>query len=180
MLPGSIRIEEIFFGNNMLTRPGLSPVKPAQGYALGEVLLAFGVLSLVFVGLIYGYVQANRMAEWSSMSLAAQAYAAEGAEQARAADYQPRAYPQTFGPGGSDELTNGFSFTTSDIMDIPIKGSPTNTDYSFWVTNVVTVTNVFPNANPPLRQIRSECHWIFPLTGKLQTNTVILLRAPDQ
>ena len=46
-------------------------------------------------------------------------------------------------------------------MDIPIKGSPTNTDYSFWVTNVVTVTNVFPNANPPLRQIRSECHWIF-------------------
>ena len=164
----------------MLTRPGLSPFKQVQGYALGEVLLAFGVVSMVFAGLIYGYVQANRMAEWSSMSLAAQAYAAQGAEQARAADWQPRAYPPSFGPGGSDELTSGSIVTTNDIMDVPIKGNPDNTDSSFWVTNVVTVTDVFPNHNPQLRQIRSECHWIFPLTGQLQTNTVILLRAGDQ
>ena len=162
----------------MLTQSGLSPFKQVQGYALGEVLLAFGVVSLVFVGLIYGYVQANRMAEWSSMSLAAQSYAAQGAEQARAADWQPRAYPQTFGPGGSDELTNGSSFTNIDIMDVPIKGSPANTDYSFWVTNIVTVTDISPN--PKIRQIRSDCRWIFPLTGQLQTNTAILLRAGDQ
>jgi len=146
---------------------------------LGEVLLAFGVVSMVFAGLIYGYVQANRMAEWSSMSLAAQAYAAQGAEQARAADWRPRDWPQTNGPGTMDELppTN---YSQTDIMDIPLTGKPTNTDYSFWVTNVVTVSDVFPNHNPQLRQIRSECHWIFPLTGLLQTNTVILLRAADQ
>ena len=162
----------------MSTRKGVSPLKQADGYALGEVLLAFGVLSLVFVGLIYGYVQANRMAEFSSMSLAAQSYAAQGAEQARAADWQPRAYPPTTGPGSSDELPNNSSFTNYDIMDIPIKGSPTNVDYSFFVTNIVTVTEISPN--PKLRQIRSDCRWIFPLTGQLQTNTVILLRAGDQ
>lgn len=162
----------------MLTRPKLSPFKQVQGYALGEVLLAIGVVSLVFAGLIYGYVQANRMAEWSSMSLAAQAYAAQGAEQARAADWQPRAYPQTTGPGSSDELPSPTNYTLTDIMDIPIQGSPTNTDYSFWVTNVVSVNDI--SQNPKIRQIRSECHWIFPLTGQLQTNTVILLRAADQ
>ena len=57
-------------------------------YALGEVLLAFAIISLVFAGLIYGYVQANRMSEFSSMSLAAQSFAAQGAEQARASDNQ--------------------------------------------------------------------------------------------
>jgi Tfp pilus assembly protein PilV len=164
----------------MLTRPKLSPSKPVAGYALGEVLLAFGVLSLIFAGLIYGYVQANRMSEWSSMSLAAQANAAEGAEQARAADWRPRDWPQTNGPGTMDELTNGTVIITNDIMDIPIQGSPTNTATSFWVTNIITISDVFSNKNPQLRQIRSDCHWIFPLTGQPQTNTVILLRAPDQ
>ena len=164
----------------MLSRQKLSPCGRADGYALGEVLLAFGVLSLIFAGLIYGYVQANRMAEFSSMSLAAQAYAAVGAEQARAADWRPRDWPQTNGPGTMDELTNGTAIITNDIMDIPIQGSPTNTAASFWVTNIITISDVFSNKNPQLRQIRSDCRWIFPLTGQPQTNTVILLRAPDQ
>lgn len=147
------------------------------GFALGEVLVALFILSLVFSGLIYGYVQANRMSEWSSMSLAAQSYASQGAEQARASDWRPRDWPQTNGPGTMDELppTN---YTTVDIMDIPIKGNPTNTDFAFWVTNFITVTTYSPN--PPLRQIRCDCCWIFPLTGQVQTNTVILLRGPDQ
>jgi len=152
--------------------------KRVAGYALGEVLLAIGVLSLVFAGLIFGYVQANRMSEWSSMSLAAQAYAAQGAEQARAADWRPRDWPPTNGPGTMDELPNGSIVTTNDIMDIPMKGSPDTSDYSFWITNVVTVTTY--SANPTIRQIRSDCRWIFPLTGQLQTNTTILLRAADQ
>lgn len=152
----------------------------ARGYALGEVLLAFAVLSLVFAGLIYGYIQANRMSEWSSMSLAAQAFAAQGAEQARAADWRPRDWPPTNGPGTMDELKAPTNYPRSDFMDIPMQGAPTSTNANFWVTNVITVTDVFANRNPQLRQIRCDCIWTFPLTGLLQTNTVILLRSPDQ
>lgn len=162
------------------SRTRFSRTATAGGFALGEVLLAFGVLSLVFAGLIYGYVQTNRMAEWSSMSLAAQAFAANGAEQARAADWNPRIYPPTNGPGTMDELTSGSVVITNDFMDIPMVGGPANTNYAFWMTNFITVSNAFANRNPELRQIYSECRWIFPLTGQMQTNTVVLLRAPDQ
>ena len=164
----------------MPTQSEFLRAKQAKGFALGEVLLAFAVLSLVFAGLIYGYVQTNRMAEWSSMSLAAQAYAQQGAEQARAADWRPRDWPVTNGPGTMDEITNQSVEITNDIMDIPIQGDPGTNNASFWVTNVITVTDVFANKNPQLRQIRSDCRWVFPLTGQLQTNTVFLLRAPDQ
>ena len=112
------------------------------------------------------------------MSLAAQSFAAQGAEQARASDWNPRSYPPTNGPGTMDELTNGTVIVTSDFMDVPIKGSPSNSETSFWVTNTVRITDISPN--PKLRQIRSDCQWIFPFTGQLQTNTVILLRASDQ
>jgi type II secretory pathway pseudopilin PulG len=163
---------------NMLLQTKQIKADRTSGFALGETLIAFAILSIVFAGLIYGYVQANRMAEWTSMSLAAQSYASEGAEQARAADWRPRDYPVTNGYGTMDELTNGTVLVTSDIMDVPIKGSPTNSDFSFWVTNYISVTNY--SINPPIRKIRSDCKWTFPLTGQVQSNTVILLRAGDQ
>jgi prepilin-type N-terminal cleavage/methylation domain-containing protein len=141
-----------------------------SGFSLAEVLVAIGILSVVFAGLIYGYVQANRIAEWTSMSLAAQSYASQGTEQARAAHW-------SYSDSAIDELPpTNYSFV--GIMDIPIKGNPTNTGFAFWVTNYVTVTNY--SANPPLRLIRTDCRWIFSLTGQPQTNTVILIRAPDQ
>ena len=154
------------------------------GFSLGEVLVAFAVLMMVFSGLIYGYVQANRMSEWSSMSLAAQSFAAQGAEQARAADWRPRDWPQATGFGTMDELgpiNASVSYQTNivGIMDVPIKGSPTNSDFAFFMTNHVTVSQ-YCSGNPPVRQIRSDCIWTFPLTGAVQTNTVILLRGADQ
>ena len=63
-------------------------------------------------------------------------------------------------------------------MDIPTKGDPAATNFQFWVTNWVTVTNI--SINPPLRMIRSDCSWTFPMNGRLCTNTVILIRAGDQ
>ena len=41
------------------------------GFTLIEILIAFLIFGMTVSGLIYGYVQANRMAEFSSMSLAA-------------------------------------------------------------------------------------------------------------
>lgn len=143
-----------------------------------EVLIALVIFAMTLSGLIYGYVQANRTAEWSAMSLAAQSQALKGAEQARAADWRPRDWPVQSGPYTMDELTNGTVITNIDYMDIPTKGVPTSANYNCWVTNYVSIRNV--TLNPPLRQIRSDAIWAFPMTGRLCTNTVILLRASDQ
>lgn len=147
------------------------------GFTLVEILVSILVFALVISGVIYGYVQANRIAEWDSMSLAAQSYASEGVEQARAADWRPRDWPPTNGPGTMDELppTN---YLQTDIMDIPIKGQPSASDSAFWVTNYISVTDV--SDNPSLRQLRADCVWTFPATGQRYTNTEILVRAPDQ
>lgn len=153
------------------------------GFTLADTMVAFLILGLVSSGILYGYVQINRMAEWSSMSLAAQSFAAQGAERARAADWRPWDWPPTNGPGTMDELpptTNGSPVFSPyvDYLDVPIQGQPASTNFAFWVTNYVWVTTV--SANPPLRQIQSIGVWTFPLTGTVYTNTVILLRGPDQ
>ncbi|HEU6448362.1 MAG TPA: hypothetical protein VFV23_08000 [Verrucomicrobiae bacterium] len=139
--------------------------------------MALFVFLIATSGVIYGYVQTNRLALWSSMSLAATSYASQGAEQARAADWRPWDYPATNGPGTMDELppTN---YVRVDIMDIPSKGAPDSTDYTSWVTNYVSITTY--SVNPPMRQIRSDCVWTAPQSGRLITNTIILLRGPDQ
>jgi type II secretory pathway pseudopilin PulG len=150
------------------------------GFSLIELLVAFGVFGAITGGVIFGYIQSNRMAEWSAISLAAQSYASQGAEQARAADWRPRDYPASTGFGSMDELppTNYINCGPNYILDIPIKGDPSASDFAFFVTNYVSVTTV--SINPPLRQIRSDAVWTFYLTGQKYTNTVILLRAPDQ
>ena len=165
----------------MLPPKPISLPSRAVGFTLIELMVAAAVFGLVTSGLLYGYVQSNRMAEWSAISLAAQSYASQGAEQARAADWRPRDFPFTSGSiGSSDELspTNYVLCGANYILDVPIKGDPATTDFAFFVTNYVSITDV--SISPPLRQIRSDAVWTFYLTGKRYTNTIILLRAPDQ
>ena len=155
------------------------------GFTLAEVLVSFFIFGLVVSGLIYGYVQVNRMAEWSSMSLAAQSYASEGLERTKSAQWNYVRWPNTnYGPGTGDEL--GFPPQVgstnlppvADTLDVPTTGVPV------YVTNYVTIQNVLTNlasgAIPFMRQIRSDCVWTFPLSGRLCTNTAIAYRAPDQ
>jgi hypothetical protein len=64
-------------------------------------------------------------------------------------------------------------------MDIPTTGT------QIFITNYITistVTNIVSGVtlNVPLRQIRADCVWVFPMDGRLCTNTAITLRAPDQ
>ena len=117
------------------------------------------------------------------MSLAAQSYASQGVEMVKSAQWDYVRWPNTnYGPGTGDEL--GFRPGTItnlppevDTMDVPTTGAPIN------VTNYISVSYVLTNwypANPPLRQIRADCVWSFPLTGQLCTNTAIIFRAPDQ
>jgi Tfp pilus assembly protein PilV len=148
---------------------------------LAEVLISVVIMALVVGGVLDGYVQANRIAEWSSMSLAAQSLAQQGVEQARAAKWNSQTFPTPTNSCSGDQLfvSNyvGATWSTNKsgsdyALDVPASGSP------FYATNYITLTTVA--VTPPLRMIRSDCVWTFPRTGKVFTNTVVTCRAPDQ
>jgi len=159
-------------------------------FTLIEVLIATIFIAMCMAGLIVGYVQINRLAEWSSMSLAAQSLAQQGMEQARCAYWNSQQYPYTSGPGTGDELPVGFTpgntwttnlSGTNYALDVPSTGSP------FYATNLITITCICNT--PPLRMIRSDCIWSFGsynstsgtnIIVKYFTNTAITYRAPDQ
>jgi len=143
---------------------------PVWGLTLMEVLVSMAVLGLVFAGVISGLLTCSQSAEWSAHSLAAQSIASQGLEQARAAKWDPQAWPQSIGPGLPDEL-GVTSYVQTATLDIPYQGQPAI------VTNYIGVTTV--SADPPIRQIRSDCAWTFMSRGPF-TNTVITLRAADQ
>ena len=141
---------------------------PAAGFTLAEVVVAIAVATLSFGGVIYGYVLTSDRAQWSAYSLAAQSLAMQGIEQARAAKWDPKAWP------GVDELgvTN---YTQVDLLDVPVSGRAVQ------ATNYISVTLV--SQDPPLRQLRADCVWRL-FNGRRSrgpfTNTVITLRTADQ
>lgn len=146
------------------------PPKDSLGFTLTEVVVALSIATLVFAGIIYGYLMTADRAEWSAYSLAAQSLAMQGVEEARAAQWDPQAWPPI------DELgvTN---FSQVEELDIPVASGKT-----VWATNYVSITQ--DAANPPLRQLRADCVWVMPSRGPKTcgpfTNTVITLRTADQ
>jgi prepilin-type N-terminal cleavage/methylation domain-containing protein len=150
------------------------------GFTLIEVLIAFGIFAIVTSGLIYGYVQANRSATWSSWSLAAQSIASQGLERARAAQWEELNSTGSSGPGTGDEWppTNNSSGVPMPYLDTNCTLDVPSTGQLIYVTNYIYITTV--STAPPLRMIRSDCKWQFPLTGQWSTNSAISLRAPDQ
>src|ERR1039457_4634841 len=91
--------------------------KQTAGFTLAEVVVAIAVAMLSFGGVIFGYVLTADRAQWSAYSLAAQSLALQGVEQARAAKWDPKAWPAV------DELgvTN---YTEVDMLDVPVAGQP--------------------------------------------------------
>jgi len=155
----------------------------ARAFTLVEVLFAFTIFALSIGGIVYGYSQANRLAEWSAMSAAGESYALQGMEQTRSAQWNPWDYTTNTGPWSENQIVSPSTNVQQDLLDIPMKGNPT-TNAAFYATNyiyVTTVTNTQAGAfRANLRQIESICTWEFPLTGELCSNTVITLRASDQ
>ena len=143
-----------------------------SAFTLLEVMIGFVIFGVVTTGMIYGYVQANRTAEWSSQSLAAMSYASQGMEQMRSAQWDAEEYSTASGQGTTDVLGNNFQTNQVDTLDIPTTGEP------IYVTNTLTATQV--STNPPLKLLVSKVVWTFRLTGQLFTNTMVTLRAPDQ
>jgi len=143
-----------------------------MAFTLVEVVMSIAILALAMAGMIYGYVQTNYRAEWSSMSLSAQSFAAQAVEQVRAAQW------------------DYFRTVTNQIQQLPSASHPTNTYFvtntmllasSGLSTNVVTTVNITNISTlPPLYQFRADCVWYFPRTGAKFTNSVVTQRAPDQ
>jgi prepilin-type N-terminal cleavage/methylation domain-containing protein len=135
-------------------------------FTLTEVLVSMLVAGIMVVGVISGFVQSHRQAEWSAYSLAANSLAMQPLEQARAAKWDPYATPPV------DQLVSSNFPERVEVLDIPIS----NTNIVF-ATNRTTIQTV--SATPPLKQILVECTWTF-LNRGVFTNAIITYRAPDQ
>lgn len=127
--------------------------------------MATAIAAMTVAGILYGYTQSSKRAEWSSYSLAAQAMAVQRLEQTRSCRWDTET--------GVDQLVSANFPTQIMLMDIPVIG--TN---GFYGTNVTTIT-VISAASPQLRMIRVDCTWKFPTTGRVFTNTVATYRSPD-
>lgn len=145
--------------------------KPAHlarrgGFTLAETLVSIMIMGLVFSGVLIGYTRGSQRAEWSGLSLAAEALCVRQMEQVRAVLWDTQSIPI------QDNTTN---IPTSSVMilDIPISG-----------TNVVTATNTFVmttwvNAGPSyLKMVTATTTWAW--NGVVYTNTLVDYRCPDQ
>ena len=140
--------------------------KRCRAFTLSEVVISLAVSVTAVSGVIYGYIQTAKRAEWTGYSLAAHSLAMQRLEQARACKWDPLAAPAV------DELVSTNFGIQVEILDVPITG--TNVVYA---TNVTTISVL--STNPHLRMIQVTCSWMFIKKGPF-TNTIISYRAPDQ
>lgn len=155
----------------MKTRVRTEGLEARKAFTLVELLMAFGLMVLVLTGVFYSYSQANRLAQFSAMSLAAQSFASQGLERVRSAQWDSQA-PTNGIQLPATNATTPILPPITGILDVPQNGSALPvTNYVYEMTN---------QANPPLWELKSVAVWTFPLTRELCTNIVVTLRAPDE
>jgi hypothetical protein len=124
------------------------------------------IMGLVFSGVLIGYTRGSQRAEWSGLSLAAEALCVRQMEQVRAVLWDTQNVPIT------DDTTN-IPTRSVMILDIPIAGS--NVVYA---TNTFTISN-YTQAGPSyFKMITATTTWAW--NGKVYTNTLVNYRCPDQ
>ena len=153
-----------------------------DGFTLAEVTTSILIAGLVFVGILMGYIRSGQRAEWSGLSLAAQAYGIQQLEQSRSAKWDVQQVPATneipalnlIGWSYSGGLFRGYTWTN---IDIPVSG----TNF-IRATNFVTInTNVqiVPTlTNIVVTSVRVDTVWRH--NSKNYTNTLVNYYAPDQ
>jgi Tfp pilus assembly protein PilV len=147
-------------------RIGLQPQKLQAAFTLAETVVSMALTALMISGLVSGFLQTARQAEWSAYSYAAQSQALWRLEQVRAAAWDPMNFPPV-----DDVQTNNFPLLVV-ILDIPKPGG--NITYA---TNRTFITTI--STTPPLRMVVVECSWRFPNRG-VYTNSVRTYRTTDQ
>jgi type II secretory pathway pseudopilin PulG len=175
-MPPALKVELIDFASNPMAArlEQTARAKAIAAFTLVEVVLSIAILAMAMSGMIYGYVQANYRAEWSSMSLGAQMLATMSLEQARAAKWDIHDSSTATGPGTADELpapTNYTQVFTNSLL-VPSSGQAQTVTNYVWITTALT--------NPPVRQIRADCGWRFPMTGRWYSNSVVTYRISDK
>ncbi len=137
-----------------------------MGMTLAEVVMSIAIGSMIFGGVLMGYVQSANHAEWSAYRFAAQAMASQRLEAARAAKWDTQSAPPV-------DLLVATNFPVAvEVLDVPVSGGN-----AVLATNTVFITTI--SSNPPLKMIRVETVWAFQRRG-LFTNTTATYRAPDQ
>jgi prepilin-type N-terminal cleavage/methylation domain-containing protein len=155
-----------------------------RGFTLVEVMVALGIVTLLFSGILTAYIQSSRQAEWTGYSLAAQAIGVQQIEQARSGVWDLSI--------SKNELTNlnllswtynaatkvGTGYTTN-VLDLPISG----TNNVVMATNFVTVKmlNLTGLSNVLVQMVTVDTVW--PLTTRygtrLFTNRTATYYGPD-
>lgn len=150
------------------------------GFTLAEVTMSLLIAGLAFGGILTGYVQSARRAEWSGYSLAAQAYGIQQLEQARSAVWDVSSLTNVnqitnlnmIGWAFSSGAWRGYSWTN---IDIPYSGSN-----FIRATNYVTVSNVTISATPPVSVHSVRVDTVWRHNNKNVTNSMVNYYAPDQ
>ncbi len=142
--------------------------KGTKAFTLAEVVISAAIAAMTISGIMYGYVQACRRAEWTGYSFAAQNIAIQALERTRAAKWDPAATVPI------DELTAANFPNETVVLDLPVKGTNVVS-----ATNIITITTV--TTTPPLKMIRVECRWPYKdgQVSKVFTNTVVTYRGPE-
>jgi type II secretory pathway pseudopilin PulG len=160
-------------------------------FTLAEVVVSIFIAGLLFGGIITAYIQGGRRADWSGLSLAAQALAIQQIEQARSAVWDP-AHPvyekNELAALASNLLSfnynidangntnwSGYSWTN---LDLPISGTNVTT-----ATNFVTLTRFAPitGIKMDILKLRVDTVWQYSWGSKVMlcTNTMVDYYAPD-
>ena len=137
-------------------------------FTLVEVVICTLIIMLVFGAIIGGHIQTSYRAEWTGLSLAAQAAGVQQLESAKCAVWDPQQIPV------QDEI-NKLPRVTSTLLDLPVSG--TNTVYA---TNYTTVTLM---QNGVFSNYCVQVDTVWPFRWKNQTvyytNTIVAYYAPD-
>jgi hypothetical protein len=153
------------------------------GYSLVEVVLAAGIIAVVYGVIINCYSQCGLRAQWSGYSLAAQSLAQEQIEQARSAVWDPAMTKNevtnlNLMAKSYNSSTKTWSGYVTAILDVPYA----TTNFTV-ATNYVSIQLIDVSAIPPIQvqMIRVDTVWPFRYRrGNLYfTNTAATLLAPD-
>jgi len=133
-------------------------------FTLIEVAMATAVAAVLLAGMFEGYNIAGRQAQFSACSLAANSTAMRQMEQCIAAEWVP-----------SYGVTTLLNETGSYSTNLCLPSAQSNV-----VNCTVNYTTTQISSNPPYAMIQAQCVWTLPNYGGTFTNTVAVLRAPNE
>ena len=136
------------------------------GMTLVEVVVSLAISGVAIACLASGYLSCVISAEKSSLSLAANARAAERVEETRSAKWDTSCWPPV------DQLVSS-NFPVEVVM-LDVSGSGSGFTYA---TNYTFITQI--SSDPLLKRIHVDCVWSFK-GSKLVTNMMETCRCPDQ